>query len=170
MNNPTEEEIRAFVGPRADYYLKNWRRAVDGPGKDTGFNWSALFFTVMWLPYRKMYRVAGIFLGVILLETILEEVIYVGILGRPEAPVGPGHVLGLVACIVCGGYANDWYLSHARKIIAEIRDQGLPEDAYFEALARRGRTSLLASSSFMVIFFLAGVVTLSLLEFFLARV
>ena len=168
MNNDlAEKEFSAFVGPKADYYLERWRSAVDGPEISTGFNWAAFFLSGLWLPYRKMYRIAGIFFGVILLETVLEEVVWVGILGKPEAPAAFGRLVGFVASIVCGWLANEWYLSHARKAISEVRSLGLSEEAHLEALAKRGGTSLAASLGFLVIFLFATFAALILLELFL---
>src|SRR5215207_976016 len=160
MNDETEEEVRAFVGPRADYYLKKWWLDLDSSiGSGTGFNWAAFFLSGLWLPYRKMYRATLIFLGVFLLETLFEEIVYVGFLGRPEAPGALGRFVGLVAGIVCGGFGNAWYLSHAQKTIGKMRSQGLPEDAYFKALIKRGGTNITASLGFLLLFILAmGVV------------
>lgn len=168
-NDLTEKEICTFFGPNADYYLKRWRLTVDGSGGVTGLNWAALLLAGLWLPYRKMYRIASIFLGVILLEIVLEEVVYVGILGRPEAPAVFGLIAGLVASFICGGLANEWYLSHARKTIAKVRSQGLPEEAYFGALAKQGGTSLAAALGCFAIFLLASIAALLLLELFLNR-
>ena len=171
MNNDlAEKEFSAFVGPKADYYLERWRFAVDGPEIATGFNWAAFFLSGLWLPYRKMYRFAAIFFGIIWLETVLAEVVWVGILGKPEAPAALGRFVGLVASIVCGWLANEWYLSHARKAISEVRSQGLSEEAHLEALAKRGGTSLAASLGFLVVFLLAAFAALILLEFFLKGV
>jgi Protein of unknown function (DUF2628) len=129
ISNLTEQEIRTFVGPKADYYLKKWRLALEGSGSATGFNWAAFFLSGMWLAYRRMYRFAAIFFGIFLLEGLIETVVYVGILGRPEAPMGFGRVLGFVASLVCGALANQWYFSHARETISEVRSQPLSEEA-----------------------------------------
>jgi hypothetical protein len=89
MSTLNAQEVAAFVGEKAGYYLQKWRPVLDGTGNAgnaTGFNWAAFFLSGLWLPYRKMYRATAIFFGVILLETLFEEIIYVGILGKPEAP------------------------------------------------------------------------------------
>lgn len=168
MNDETEEELRAFVGPKADYYLKKWRLDLDGStGSGAGFNWAAFFFSGLWLPYRRMYRVTLIFFGVFLLETIFEEIVYVGFLGRPEAPGDLNRFLGLVGAIVCGGFGNTWYFSHAQKTIGSLRSQGLPEDTYLKALTKHGGTSIAASLGFMLLFFLALGVVFVLSDLFL---
>ena len=165
MSNVTDEEIRAFVGTGATYYLDRWQPALEGGrtvGNTTGFNWAALFLSGLWLPFRKMYRAAGIFYGVLLLETLLEEVLYVGVLGKPEAPGSFGSFFGLIAGMVCGGFGNEWYLSHTQKAIDEVRSQGLAEDSYLQALAKRGGTSYAASLGFLVLFLVAVLFIVSL--------
>jgi len=111
-----------------------------------------------------MYLITAIFFGIILLESILEEVVFVGILGKPEAPPALSRLVGLVATILCGSLGNHWYLSHTWKAIAEVKDQGLPEDAYLQALAKRGGTSIAGSLAFFILF----VVTVFLVLFLLA--
>ena len=66
--------------------------------------------------------------SIILVESIVEEVLFVGVLGAKTA-AGLGQVVGFLAAIVCGAYGNRWYLSHARKVISNIRAQGLEEHA-----------------------------------------
>lgn len=166
----TEQEAKAFVGSKADYYLRRWLPALEdmgNPGNATGFNLAALLLSGLWLPYRKMYKPALIFFGVLLLEGFFEEIVYVGFLSRPEAPGYLGRFVGLVAGVVCGGFGNEWYLSHAQKVITEIRSRGLAEDAYFEALAKRGGTNIAASLGFLLLFIVTGVLMTALLEFFL---
>src|SRR5258707_862516 len=51
------QELRAFVGRRAVYYLAKWRGVLAGSGTETGFNLAAFFLSAIWLPYRKMYGI-----------------------------------------------------------------------------------------------------------------
>ena len=170
MNDQTDEEVRAFVGPRADYYIRKWWLDLDKMGNTPGFNWAAFFLNVLWLPYRKMYRVTTILYGIILLEAVLDEIVFVGILGKPEAPRGLGRFVGLVVATVCGVLGNDWYLSHSQKVTAEVRNQGLTADAHFQALAKRGGTKVAATLGFLLLFLFAAVVLAFLSEFLLKKV
>jgi hypothetical protein len=166
----TEQEVKAFVGSKADYYLRRWLPALQdrgNPGNATGFNLAALLLSGLWLPYRKLYKPAWIFFGVLFLESLVEEIVYVGILSRPDTPGYIGRLIGLVAAIVCGGFGNEWYLSHAQKVITEMRSRGLAEDAYFEALARRGGTSIAAVLGFLLLFIVTEVLITVLVGFFL---
>lgn len=165
MSNLTEAEVRAFVGTGAEYYLRKWRPALEGAGNAgnaTGFNWAGFLLSGAWLPFRKMYRITAIFLGVLLLETLLEEIVYTRVLGRPEAPGTLGNMIGLVGAMICGGFGNEWYLSHTQEVIAQVRGQGLPEDAYLQELAKRGGTSFAASLGFLAAFAVGVVVIVAL--------
>ena len=52
-------ELRAFVGPRAAYYLRKWLPRLDDPHDgQVGMNWVALLMPALWLGYRRMYRIA----------------------------------------------------------------------------------------------------------------
>jgi len=164
----SQQEVEAFVGRKAGYYLKKWPLDRELAGTSTGFNWAAMFLSGMWLPYRKMYLATILFFGFILIESILEEVVFVGILGKPEPPTGLDRVVGLIASIICGVFGNRWYLSHTRRAVAEVRSQGLPEDAYLQALSRRGGTNLAASLGFFVAFLIAAFAAMFVLELLFA--
>lgn len=148
----TEKEIRVFVGRHADYYLTRWHRALAGVRKGAGFNWAAFLLAGLWFPYRKMYVAAAIFYGIILAESIVEEVGFMVILG--EAPEGLGIEWwdGLITAFVCGVYGNRWYLTRCRKVVADLKSQGMPEGAYLQSLSRRGGTNIAASLGFFVLF------------------
>src|SRR5262249_1702527 len=153
---------KAFVGSKAGYYLAKWRAALKGTGSVTAFNWAACLLSGVWLPYRKMYLLTVVFMGIILLESLLEEVVFVGIMRKPEAPAALGRLVGRVAAILCGAFGNRWYLSHTRKAITEVRLQGLPEDLHLQALAKRGGTNIVAALGFFVLF-VAVAVTMEVL-------
>jgi hypothetical protein len=151
----TEQEVRAFVGSSSDYYLRAWQPALAGQGRASGFNIAAFFLAGLWLGYRKMYKATFIVFGVILAETVLEELLFVGVLKMRESPAGMSALVGLVVAVVTGICGNGWYLSHARRAIAEVRSRGLPEDAHLKAIAEHGGTSLGASLGLFVLFMVA---------------
>lgn len=157
MGELTEHELRAFAGSNASYYVRQWQRA------EPGFNVAAFLFAGLWLPYRKMYPGAALLYAVSWLSVAFE----------PLAPFEKGvsscggSAFGLIVAIVTGICGNRWYLERARRIVAEERAQGLPDDEYFVKLARRGGTSILAALAFPTLFlvgtglvaFLAEVLT-----------
>jgi hypothetical protein len=177
----TDAEITAFAGRKASYYLSKWpvafkmtddrvgmsQVAIPQGGRARGFNWAAFFLSGLWLPYRKMYVAAGILYGIVLFESLVEEVVFVGILGRPEAPAALSRIVTVIVSIVCGSYGNQWYLSHTRRAVAEIRSQALPAEDYLQALSRRGGTNIAASLAFFVAFVAAIFAIFFLLQFVL---
>ncbi|MEO7298559.1 MAG: DUF2628 domain-containing protein [Verrucomicrobiota bacterium] len=138
----TEEEITAFVGQNADHYFSRWTPLIQGQNW-TSFNWAAFFLTGVWLLYRKMYKPALIFFGIIILESILEWSVF-----GDETPRGLERLVGLTAAIVCGAYGNRWYLAHATKVIVQVRAQDLPGNAFMDAISKRGGTSVGAALGF----------------------
>jgi hypothetical protein len=164
VQDPETRELRAFVGSKADSYLSNWASMRRRSGS-SGFNLAAFFLSGLWLPYRKMYKATGIFFGVIIVESILEQVVFVDFLNKPEVPRALANIVGLVVAVVCGAYGNRWYLSHAKKIIAEVRLQGLDDESFLKELARRGGTSLLASLGVVFLFIVStvGLVAIAIL-------
>ena len=165
QNLTTEQrDLRAFVGAKGDYYLAKWNLNADSSGAKSGFNWGALLLAGLWLGYRKMYRITVILYLIILVETIAEEVIIVGVLGEPEQAAGLGRLLGIVVAIVCGSQGNRWYLSHARKVISEVRALGLDDEAVSVMLKKRGGTNLFASLGLLLLFIVANVVVAIVLQ------
>ena len=78
MQQP-EEDVRAFVGPNADYYLQAWAAVDPNVGLQAlRWNWPAFFLNVFWLLYRRMYKYFWItfaaFLGIGLLEGMVETI------------------------------------------------------------------------------------------------
>jgi Protein of unknown function (DUF2628) len=153
----SEQDIRTFVGPRADYYIAQWARP------SPGMNWAAFLLSGLWLPYRKMYRASLILFAILLVESVLEEVVFLGILHREETPRSLSTIVGLVVAITCGRFGNMLYSRHTHAKIRELREQGLAEVDYRNALARRGGTNLAAATGlfllFVVVVVLASVVT-----------
>ena len=110
---PTGQEVRAFVGPNAGYYLKVWQPVLSGEGGPTGCKWAAFFLPGLWLGYRKMYAAVLILYGLLLAETVLEPVVFVGVLKMPAAPEGLWKFVGLVTGVLTGTFGNGWYLARA---------------------------------------------------------
>lgn len=62
VDNISSDDIRAFVGPNAHYYIQQFSRfTITGREKFcVTWNWSCFCFTFIWLLYRKMYALAVI--------------------------------------------------------------------------------------------------------------
>jgi hypothetical protein len=117
----SEEEVRAFVGEYADYYLQAWEPPLSGQGRALGFNIAVFLLCGWWLAYRKMYQAIFILAGVLILGTLLEFLLFVSLLKLREPPPGANLPFPLVVFIVVGICANSWYLGQARRVIAKVR-------------------------------------------------
>jgi len=174
IENLSEQEVTAYVREKADYYLKKWQPILLGQGHWAGFNWAAFFLTGLWLAYRKMFKGAFIFYGIMLIVPFLTSfyTFYTfAFLGKPEPPVALDTfeaLPDLVAGIICGTFGNIWYLSHTRKAVNKIRTQGLQDEAYFQSLSKSGRTSPGKSFGFFILFILGLTVIKSLPNFLTA--
>jgi len=96
----TTDEIRAFVGNNADYYIQNFSKFTK-TGIDKfcpTWNWSTFCFTFIWMLYRKMY-----------VQAVITFVIF----------CLPG--INIILHIVAGVAGNYLYYKHAKKKILEIR-------------------------------------------------
>ena len=105
-------ELRAFVGPNADYYLRKWLPLLQG-GKVADYNWAAFFLSPLWLPYRKMYRWTLAVYGLLLLTAILKQV--TSVLGMSGITRTIDFFVLLLIALICGQFGNRWYLAHGRK-------------------------------------------------------
>ena len=116
--------MRAFVGPKAYYYLSSWSGAMRGHGQAKGFKWPAFLINGIWIPYRKMYRNTFILFGIIVGSSVIEEIgAGAGWITESMVPTLEtlDRVAGLAISIVCGMYGNTWYLNHVKRKVAEVR-------------------------------------------------
>jgi hypothetical protein len=157
--DPTEAEVRAVVGPRADFYLRKWAATERG-----GFNWAAFFLSGLWLPYRKMYRATIILYGLVLLESIAEELVFVGWLGWQETPRAVERGVTVAVCWTCGALGNRWYRSYVTRAVATARLREPDEPQRLKLLASKGGTSILRSLVWFVAFLVAIVSAMIALE------
>jgi hypothetical protein len=137
--------LASYVGPRSEYYLRKWAPKLEDPNAEAGMNWAAFFLTAFWFGYRKMYKATFILFGASIGVGILQAVVFMGILRQPGVPPLVSLVVNLMFAIVCGVYANTWYLNQAKREIINAHSKGLEGEHLYFALSQRGGTSLLAS-------------------------
>ena len=103
------DEIRAFVGTNAEYYVRNFAKfTVAGTENFTmTWNWSTCCFTFFWMLYRKMYIQAAVTFVIFWL---------------------PG--INIILHIVAGAVGNYLYYKHAKDKIVEIRALQPPQNLY----------------------------------------
>jgi hypothetical protein len=103
------DEIRAFVGPNANYYLYQFSKFnVSGTAKFCPtWNWSTCGFTFVWMLYRKMY-----------LQAVITFFIF----------CVPG--INIIMHVVAGVVGNYLYYRYVKERISEIRALQSPENFY----------------------------------------
>lgn len=152
------KELRAFVGPNSEYYLRHWAAQLAGREPSASFNLAAFFLAGFWLPYRKMCKATFLLFGIIIAEGVLEQAIFVGGLRMSDSPPGMTPLICLLIGVVCGLFGNRWYLSHCQRVIQLVRAEGLSDEAQLRLLAKRGGTSLFASIGLFAILITALMV------------
>jgi hypothetical protein len=115
------DDAAAFIGPKADYYIPAFQK-MDSSGSAISWNWSAFFFGVLWMLYRKMYLYALVIWGVTFLLGVLTG--------------GAGFGLSILEAIGIGLFGNWLY---KRKVEEELAAAAPLEPAARKAqLAERG--------------------------------
>ncbi len=150
MTVATPEQLRTFVGPRADYYLKRWQRLE--ASKAPGFNWAAFFFGPYWLLYRRMFRTFWISLAVIGGITVLLVLATKG-----DPPRILDAFIAIATTIFFGRFGTYLYYLHTRRKIALLSLAGEPDS---QRLTRAGGVGWLG----VLIFLLANLVVFMPLE------
>jgi hypothetical protein len=159
-SEPTEQEIRTFVGKNSNYYLRRWSTLSVGGENEVGFNNAAFWLSGLWLPYRKMYKVSMIFYGATIAYTIFEYFLFIGILKYKELPNDLYYLVCIIFAGVCGKYGNRWYYLYTCSKIAEVRRSSSSEESRTQVLLNRGGTSWSAALGF----FMMAMILLYLVE------
>ena len=134
----TSEQARAFVGPRADYYLTRWDRLTERSSRALGFNFPAFFLSVFWLLYRRMYLWFWVAVATLVASLVIED-IALAAAGVQELPL-LDRLIGIGVSAVFGTFGTYWYYLHAQRKIQRLSQDTVPELA---AVARAGGTSWL---------------------------
>lgn len=137
-SNPTEDELRAFFGEDAEYYLACWRMQAERGWWAVGFNWAAAFFFLLWCLYRKLYLV-------FVLVSFVSSVVGFSI------PVKAFWVVVLGSWISCGVLGNHLYLHRARSVIARISESD--PDERIRLIRKAGGTSRVAMALGIIVLF-----------------
>jgi hypothetical protein len=105
----TTEELKAFIGPNANYYIYQFSKfTISGIEKFTPtWNWSTCGFTFIWMLYRKMY-----------IQAVITFLIF----------CIPG--INFIMHIVAGVIGNYLYFKHVKEKIQEIRTIKSPQNLY----------------------------------------
>lgn len=117
---PDGDLWRQFIGPKADYYLDQFKKFSSNgqPKFALSWNWPAfLFISFLWFLYRKMYLHA-----------------FVYAIGPMASTYVTGDMtVGLVWSVMAGATANYLYYWHCKEEIAELKKAGTLNPAAQEA-------------------------------------
>lgn len=136
------DALRAFVGPKSEYYLRKWSPRLRDPKADVGINWAAFFLTGLWFGYRRMIKAALLVYAAMIALWLAQVGVFMFTLGMPRVPPLATLIVNLMVCTTCGAFANSWYLAKATRTIAAARAQGVVGDHLAEIVAPHGGTSV----------------------------
>lgn len=140
-----EDDLRAFVGANADSYAAYLQKSQERGRLQTPFLWTAFFFPLVWLAYRKFYLGIAIFIGAVVAITVVQE--FVRLPDVVDRWIGPAMAGGVAVS------AKYFVVTFAAKYAGKADAQGLIGDARRTFLAEHGGTSWISA-------LLAGIFTL----------
>ncbi len=133
-----EADLRAFIGPNAEYYVSRFSRVgMDGRAQWPGFNWAALIFGWAWLLYRRMYGTFWATVGIMIVLSMGMGVA-IALSGRQEPPPGLSQAPGLLLMVLLGMFGNRLYYRHAMRKLERVSEFSTNRE---EELARAGGVS-----------------------------
>lgn len=134
------KEWKLFIGKEAEYYIPKWLNIRDG--SIISFNIASFVLGVFWMLYRKMYLASLIWIVVIIIYGFIEEEI-VFALGLEDALESITRISNVIFSSLVAIFGNWIYFKSSERKISKLKNQGLGEIAYEEALQRAGGTSLI---------------------------
>ena len=154
------EEWKLFLGSHQEYYVREWLKVRDG--HVFSLNFSALFFGIFWLLYRKMYQPAVLVLSIFFAEGFLETIVfsyrnfYVHLLYW--------NISRICIFSVFLGLLGNWiFYNYSQMQIGLIKDR-FPE-SYKKQLAAKGGTSFIPILALLSFFALTYTLQFYFLRF-----
>jgi len=141
----------SVVGGNFPIYRQRWR-LDQGIATGSGtWHWPAFLLGLIWMMYRKMYRLAAMWVGLLLLVSVVETLL--------DVPDGLSLVITFALSITTGIFGNSWYLAHCQRLIAQARTVTGSDDARLRSeLSARGGTSVVATLIAIVIAVVLSIV------------
>jgi len=136
----SEDLYKAILGPKnQEYYLRHFRRFDSDGTTSNSWHWPALFVTLYWLLYRKMWLNA---LAYFLLPIILIVLLVIGASAgmSGNAIVGASVLFYVFTWLLPPLYANAIYYKHCQRIIKKTRSSSLDLPGLLGGLSRKGGT------------------------------
>jgi len=135
--SPTQALYRAALGPvQGEHHLRIFERFDARGTAGPSWNWAAALFTLNWLIYRRLWRIA-------LLYGLLVLAVGGALWGLAWGHLPEGVTLGLagtvaaLACVIPGVYANAWLHGQLRLALVDAARQAPSMAEAADALRRR---------------------------------
>lgn len=164
FHEPDSEKIKqwnAFLDKeQASYYISKWIDIEEG--QHFSFNIAPFFLGIFWMLYRKMYRMHFIFIGIIILEGLL-EVALIAFLEWYQYENLISNIGNLTFSIVLGFIGNWLYYRHTSRKISELKRSHHNEAELYAALEKTGGTSYMPIFVAILVY---GSIILGVVSFF----
>lgn len=138
----TKEESEAFIGKNSSFYMDNWKSYSDSALK--GWNWAAMFFSIEWMAYRKMYMEALLYFIITAFISVCTGV-FLASLGIGFSGRLAGDALGLLM----GMFANALYRKKALRILHKT--DGMDDSQRIRFMKEKGGVSVAGCIACIVI-------------------
>ncbi|KGP71578.1 DUF2628 domain-containing protein [Pontibacillus yanchengensis] len=146
-----QQALLYFVGDNSDIYRDRW--GLDkGYVRTVSINFAALFLSLMWVSYRKMYTPLLVIVGIFF---VLDAIVY----GVGEGLIYYDNLIGLGTALGLGLFGNVLYYKEAKRKIAKLKEK--KGALYKEDLAKAGGPSWLG-----VLFGIGVIIAYSVLSAF----
>jgi hypothetical protein len=149
-----EELTRRFVGEKYPYYKDKWSK-MDVNKSKSSFNVAAFFLSLLWLGYRKQYKlifiIAGIYLGIDFLLYIFNYQ-YESYFSDPV-----DRAISIGVAVALGLSGNYLYKNHVDKKVNSIAGADLAPREEDELIRKQGGTSWLGVIFSVLILFGYGI-------------
>ena len=149
-DRPTEIELQAFVGPRAERYWRRWRWYIEHDRRSAGTLWPPFFFNFIWFLYRRIYRelwVPIVLVVVVAFPAAVYEALQEVSTGVPYAmPRGVDMVLNLAVGFTTSWFGSALYLRKLRRTVVLVRATSTTPESALQLLQSAGGTSPVAAA------------------------
>ncbi|WP_175823435.1 DUF2628 domain-containing protein [Burkholderia sp. BCC0419] len=150
-SSASNDEIAAYVGPKAAWYARKWEIAESRKSR-LSWNWAACVLGPVWMAYRCMYWQAAAVLAVTLGITLVELLYFPGYF--ESSMLDPATIAIAVSLGWCG---NSLYKRHVERQIEKLRPNATSRESFLALLEAQGGTNWLAAAGFAVATPLLGV-------------
>ena len=158
LTENNREIFEKYYQNSPSYYIKQLESYQES-GK-CSFSVAAFFLGLFWMAYRKMYRVVLIIIGIILAETIIEEMLLNFNVISPDAY----EVIDRLSMLVWGGVigiiSNKLYIKRSIKDVEEVLSNNYNDNDINDSITRKGGVNWIAP--FILLFGLVSIVILAL--------